>query len=104
MCMHVYRRWRPYGHRRALRRAPSGAQVKREVRDYVGEVLQPLYASKTISKEDYKLVAQKACENVLANTQPRPPGEAFLTPKRKAKIRDLVQKYVHRLSAGGAGQ
>lgn len=73
------------------------------MRDYVAEVLKPLYASKSITKEGYKHVAQKACENVLANTKPPPPGEAFMTPKRKAKIRELVQKYVKRLSTGGAG-
>ena len=77
-------------------------QAKSEVREYVAEVLKPLYKARQVSKEGYKLVMQKAVDKVLAHSLPRGPGEPFLSAKRKAKIEDLVHKYLKTLPGGAA--
>jgi hypothetical protein len=76
-------------------------QAKQEVREYVAEVLRPLYKAQKVSREGYKLVMQKAVDKVLAHSQPRGPGEPFLSAKRRAKIEDLVHKYLRTLPGGG---
>jgi hypothetical protein len=76
------------------------AQVKREVQDFVAEVLKPLYAARSISKEGYKHVMSKAIANVLAHSSLKP-GEPFMGSKRRAKIRELVDKYVKKFEAEG---
>ena len=75
-----------------------GAQVKREVQDFVADVLKPLYASRSISKDEYKHIMAKAVANVLTHTSLKP-GEPFMSSKRRGKIQDLVLKYVKTCSS-----
>ena len=82
-----------------LKNTPQ-AQVKREVQDFVAEVLKPLYAARAISKEGYKHVMAKAVGNVVTHSS-LTPGEPFMSSKRRRKIRDLVDKYVKRFEAEG---
>jgi polyhydroxyalkanoate synthesis regulator phasin len=67
--------------------------VKTEVREFVSEVLKPLYAKHKLSKDEYKWVAKKSVEHVLKNSK-LDPGKPFMDPKRKKAIAALVEKYI----------
>jgi len=58
-------------------------------------LLDPLVMAKKISKEESKWVLAKAASKVLDHRDKSTEGiEPFLSKKRQAKIRDLVDKYV----------
>jgi len=75
--------------------------VKREVTEYVKALLKPLYADKRVSKEQFKLVLEKSVNRVAGQAADAGSG-LFLTDKRKAKVRALVDKYLKLHAGGGA--
>ncbi|KAK9826354.1 hypothetical protein WJX81_001448 [Elliptochloris bilobata] len=81
--------------------AGKSSKVKAEVAEYVKKLLKPLYATKRISKEHFKLVAEKSAQKVAEQAVDAGSGP-FLSDKRQAKVRALVDKYLKRYSGAGS--
>lgn len=71
--------------------------MKREVAEYVKALLKPAYSAKRITKETFKLVVEKSANKVAEQAAEAGSGH-FLTDKRQAKVRALVDKYLKRLT------
>lgn len=56
-----------------------------------------MYSAGRISKEQFKRVHGKASDKVLREHSLKGPGHEFLNSKRRAKIAELVDKYVAQL-------
>lgn len=67
--------------------------MRKEVEKFVADFLKPMYADKTISREDYKWIMQKSINKTLEMANAKG-GEHFLSSKRKPKIEVLIEKYV----------
>ncbi len=65
----------------------------------VADFLKPLYAEKSISKEDYKWVMQKSIHKILELASEKG-GEKILSSKRRPKLEVLVEKYVKLRQSG----
>ena len=76
--------------------------MKREVTEYVKTLLKPLYTAKRITKEQFKLVVEKSANKVAEQAADAGSGP-FLTDKRQAKVRALVEKYLKRHDGGAGG-
>lgn len=63
-------------------------------------MLKPLFKKGHISKDQYKAVARKAVARLAK--EPVSQGQVALNEKRRAKIVDLVNKYLDRLRSGGS--
>lgn len=61
--------------------------------EFVADVLKPMYAAKSISREDYKWIMHKAINKILEMAAAKG-GDTFVTSRRRPKIRDLVEKYI----------
>ncbi|KAJ7536242.1 hypothetical protein O6H91_12G061900 [Diphasiastrum complanatum] len=72
-------------------------KIKRAVSDYVANLLTPLYKTRKIQKDDYKLIVKKTVAKVMERDAPQgiiPDITDFLNSKRKTKIRALVDRYI----------
>lgn len=77
----------------------SGKERKNAVGDYVVQLLNPLYKTKRLSKEDFKAIVKKAVQKVMERETAKDDEssiEEFLSIKRKLKIRALIDKYVEK--------
>lgn len=66
--------------------------------ELVTSALKPLYSSNHIDKETYKNIAKSAVNKVMSSRPSSAPAE--LSEKEKAKIKDLVEKYVKKSNSG----
>ncbi|KFM25067.1 Lysine-specific histone demethylase 1A [Auxenochlorella protothecoides] len=62
-----------------------------DVPSLVESVLRPMFKAGRISKDQYKDIARKAVARLAREKVSA--GEQFLTPKRRAKVADLIERY-----------
>ncbi|KAK9903424.1 hypothetical protein WJX75_005208 [Coccomyxa subellipsoidea] len=88
-------------HKRSSRDHASGSshahnanpKVKKDAEKFVADFLKPMYADKSISREDYKWIMQKSINKILELATAKG-SDNFLSSKRKPKIEVLIEKYV----------
>lgn len=86
---------------------PSRPNMKIAILEVVKKHLQPFYANKDISKEEYKTICKKTCEKVMSKElQVKDEEESvkmWLDEHAKKKIRGLVETFVEKTRGGGGG-
>lgn len=79
---------------------PSRPNMKIAILEVVKKHLQPFYANKDISKEEYKTICKKTCEKVMSKElQVKDEEESvklWLDVHAKKKIRGLVETFVEK--------
>jgi hypothetical protein len=82
----------------------NGGTTEREARVAVAAIVKKvLYEAKTLSREDFRTICKKAVEKVIVEWRTKKQAtesltvNEFITSKRRAKIRGLVEKYIERL-------
>eukprot|EP01025_Chloroclados_australasicus_P028637 TRINITY_DN28385_c0_g1_i1.p1 TRINITY_DN28385_c0_g1~~TRINITY_DN28385_c0_g1_i1.p1 ORF type:complete len:265 (+),score=35.92 TRINITY_DN28385_c0_g1_i1:168-962(+) len=70
------------------------AKSKEQVVEYIKEVLNPIYKSKKITKEDYKTICGKTLHKVQENQADGKFPPNFINDKRRQKIKAMIMKYV----------
>ena len=79
---------------------PSRPNMKIAILEVVKKHLQPFYANKDISKEEYKTICKKTCEKVMSKElQVKDEEESvklWLDEHAKKKIRGLVETFVEK--------
>ena len=68
-------------------------QVKKDAEKFVADFLKPMYADRSISREDYKWIMQKSINKIVELATAKG-SDNFLSSKRKPKIEVLIEKYV----------
>lgn len=94
--------------KRVQQQNPQRPNMKIAILEVVKKHLQPFYANKDISKEEYKTICKKTCEKVMSKElQVKGEEESVKMwldePGARKKIRGLVETFVEKTRGGGGG-